>query len=262
MNKQDYRDNIDYQILVENGKYRISIFGDSFTVGHGIKNVNDRFGHILRNKYSNLEVHNFSSNGANSRGNLRRLKDLKKHGYHFNIILLSYCMNDIDYLVINEASRVNKRIHNFNSNQSYFVKQSYFINNLAFRFFAAFDPDVKNYNNFLLDTYSGETLRKHFEELNKYVEFAKEENATLMVVTFPFLHTTYEDYQFKSAHQKLDNFWKSKNILHLDLTDTYKEYMGNQLTVNPYDAHPNEFAHRLAADAIDKFVGMSPNTSK
>src|SRR5882762_9278915 len=46
MNSGGCRDNLDYQARIQPGKRRITILGDSFTVGHGIKNVENRFANL------------------------------------------------------------------------------------------------------------------------------------------------------------------------------------------------------------------------
>ena len=75
-----------------------------------------------------------------------------------------------------------------------------------------------------------------------------------MVVTFPFLQHSAENYPFHEIHTQLDDFWKSQNIPHLDLYKSFEPYLGKTLTVNRYDAHPNELSNKLAADEIAKFI--------
>ena len=43
---------------------------------------------------------------------------------------------------------------------------------------------------------------------------------------------------------------------HLDLLPVFRGFSPAQLTVNPFDAHPNEFANELAAKAIDCVSGQ------
>src|ERR1043166_10236465 len=42
-NAQTVRDNVNYQLRIPPVKRRITFIGDSFTAGHGVKNVEDRF---------------------------------------------------------------------------------------------------------------------------------------------------------------------------------------------------------------------------
>lgn len=256
-NNRGLRDNIDYQYDIPKGKRRISIIGDSFTVGHGIKDPNDRFGNLMRKKYKDLEVHLIATSGASTLTEAKILKDLQKDGYQFDIVVLAYCLNDIDY-IIDEAPKIYKRIHDFNNNLGFIAKNSYFINMLSFQLFALNDPDFMNYADFVLDSYSGETWEKHKTVLKDVKDFTDNINHPLMVVTFPFLQQEKEKYTFRAVHQQLNNFWKENNVVHLDLLPIFEPHMGSKVTVNEYDAHPNEFAHQLAADAIDNFFRQEP----
>ena len=48
--------------------------------------------------------------------------------------------------------------------------------------------------------------------------------------------------------------WERLSVPHLDLLDVFEGEPPEDLVVNPYDAHPNEHAHRLAAAAILRFL--------
>jgi hypothetical protein len=79
------------------------------------------------------------------------------------------------------------------------------------------------------------------------------------VVTFPFLHALQPDEGNRYAHQELDRFWRTLGVPHLDLLPVYKNLRPEQLTVNRYDAHPNERANRMAAQAIGRFLAEDPS---
>ena len=72
----------------------------------------------------------------------------------------------------------------------------------------------------------------------------------LRVVVFPFLHNLGSDYPFRTAHQQLVEFCENKNMRVLDLEPVLATRAASDLTVNRFDAHPNELAHELAAKAI------------
>jgi hypothetical protein len=73
----------------------------------------------------------------------------------------------------------------------------------------------------------------------------------LLVVTFPYMDATL---RFKSVHEQLDRYWAEQGIPHLDLFATFSNLPPSKLVANPHDAHPNEYAHELAAKAIDEFL--------
>ena len=96
-----------------------------------------------------------------------------------------------------------------------------------------------------------EIQKKRLADLQTPVEKA---GGRLVVVTFPFLHRVGPQYEYRKIHQRLDAFWKEREVPHLDLLETYDGYSSKKITLNRFDAHPNEFAHRLAAEAILKFL--------
>ena len=250
MNNFQFRDNIPYAVKIQKGKRRITIIGDSFSTGHGIKKVENRFANILRKKFPDAEIHVAALNGLNSQTELNSLKTMQARGYEFDIIILAYCLNDIDYLVP-KSLEIDTRIKSFNSQLSFLEKNSYFINTFSFRYFASQDPDFMSYSNFVLDGYENdESWEYHKSTLRGIKKFTQDLNKPLVVVTFPFLQEKIENYTFLEAHKKLNAFWKNENVAHLNLLRTFEPHLGEKLVVNKYDAHPNEYANQLAADAI------------
>lgn len=53
LNQGGFRDNVDYPLERAVGSRRISFLGDSFTAGHGIKSVEDRFPNLVRARARN-----------------------------------------------------------------------------------------------------------------------------------------------------------------------------------------------------------------
>lgn len=254
-NNANCRDNVDYFNRIPQGKRRITIFGDSFTIGQGIEKVEHRFSNILAEKLPNVEIHNVARDGASSASHLLQLKETKTNGYELDIVILAYCLNDIDYL-LEEAEPIYDRIHAFNKNLNFIERNSYFINWLSFRYFAIKDPDLKNYSDFVVQAYRGKVWSKHKTVLQNILRSTYEQNGRVMVVTFPFLQHTAMDYPFRSIHGQLNTFWKSQNIPHLDLLKAFEPYLGPSLVVNDHDAHPNELANQIAADEIVKFINQ------
>lgn len=252
-NNFSVRDNVVYSYKRQPGKRRLTILGDSFTIGHGVKNVDNRFANRIREEFPDMEIHLMAVNGANTKTELGTLHDLKSKGYEFDLVLLVYCLNDIDYL-LPQSDSIYKRIGTFNSNLNYLQKESYFLNFLSFRWFAFQDPDFMDYSNFVLDAYNGEEWDTQKEKLRSIKEFTIKENSPFCVVTFPFLQNEIEEYTFSKVHHQLNEFWRGEKVYHLDLLPVLTPHLGEELTVNKYDAHPNEYAHKLTTKAIASFL--------
>ena len=115
------------------------------------------------------------------------------------------------------------------------------------------NPELQDYTNFVLEAYDNEVWDSQKLALRDMSILVQNQEAYFIVSTFPFLQKEISDYAFLSVHKQLDEFWSELQIPHIDLLPTYKPYLGEALTVNQYDAHPNEFAHQLAAKAINNY---------
>jgi len=252
-NQTGFRDNVQtYAKRVAPGKRRITFIGDSFTTGHGVPNVDDRFANLVRAARPGWEVHVVAQNGWETGNELEFLRDKRTADYAFDQVVLVYCLNDVCDL-IPQWQETLQRIYKVNRPQHVF-KHSYFLNTLYFRFIASADPDVVNYFDFTLDAYKGAIWRQQEFRLRALAQHVKSRGGRLRVVTFPFLHNLHEGYSFEPVHQQLARLWKSLGVPNLDLVELYGSKVGDDLVVGAHDAHPNEHAHRLAAEALVPFL--------
>ncbi|MBI1286276.1 MAG: hypothetical protein GC178_01745 [Flavobacteriales bacterium] len=251
-NNMGVRDNVDYNYLIGSGKRRLTIIGDSFTAGHGVKDVNDRFGNLLKVRFPNTEVHVLGTNGFETIDELERFRKILSEGYEPDFVMLTYCLNDISYL-IPEAQEVYREMAEFDRNLNYIERESYLVNTLVFRIMANRNPNVTNYYAFLKDRYSGETWKQQKSVLKQLKALVEENGGHLVVATIPFLHQL-EDYQFQSVHDSLVLFWHDSEVPYLNLLPVFESESSESVVVNRFDAHPNEHAHRIIADALEPFI--------
>lgn len=251
-NRNGFRDNLDtYGRRIMPGKRRITFIGDSFTTGHGVPDVDDRFANLIRMARPGWEVHVLARNGWETGNELDLLRHLPAD-YEFDQVVLVYCLNDICDL-IPEWQETLERIYKANQPKHVF-KHSYFLNTLHFRFIAATDPDVANYFDFTLDAYEGATWRHQESRLRELARRVKDRGGRLRVMVFPFLHNLEGDYSFEAVHRQLTRLWRALDVPYLDLMELYRSKAGEDLVVGAHDAHPNEHAHRLAAAALIPFL--------
>jgi len=59
-----------------------------------------------------------------------------------------------------------------------------------------------------------------------------------------------QGYDAAALHTQLRDFFTAHGISVIDLLPTVEGEAYERLVVNAHDAHPNELAHRLFADAI------------
>ncbi|GAB5441707.1 MAG: hypothetical protein Fues2KO_20560 [Fuerstiella sp.] len=251
-NQTGFRDNITYQPSVEIGLRRLTFVGDSFTVGHGIPNVDDRFANIIRKLQRRTEVHVLAECGWDTGDHLKMVNFLRPSGYEIDVVILVYCLNDIAD-IHPEWQQVLKRIYEA-PEPGFLAKNSYLFNTLHARLRMAQEPDIANYYDFVKDAYAGPVWVKQQQRLKEISRTVRGSGGRLLVVTFPFLHALGDDYAYFDAHQQLADFWDQQQVPHLDLLSLYQSDSTEDYVISTRDVHPNEFAHRLAADAVMEFV--------
>jgi tetratricopeptide (TPR) repeat protein len=269
VNAQGCRDNLDYHSRIPPGKRRISLVGDSFTAGHGIKNVEARFVNRLRRANPRWDVQMLAEQGLDTGNELRLLEYIIKVGYELDQVVLVYNLNDSADITPEWKEAVD-RIYTSSEKQSWLVRNSYFANTLYFRWRFRRVPDLANYYHFVLAAYRhGPLWEEQQRRLKELRDLVEANGGRLLAVTFPFLHAPLDNhYEFRSAHRQLAECWRTLSVPHLDLLPVYEGLPPRQLVVNRFDAHPNEFAHRLAANAIQRFLDdnlaarpVSPSTN-
>lgn len=75
-----------------------------------------------------------------------------------------------------------------------------------------------------------------------------------LVVIFPLFIDVDGDYPFEDVHRLIREKLQQLGVDHLDLLDSYRQYATESLWVHPLDRHPNEVAHRIAAERIAEYL--------
>ena len=253
LNNAGCRDNVDYTLRAAAGRERITFIGDSFTAGHGIKDVENRFPNRLRRAHPTWEVHVLANVGLDTGSELVILNRTISKGYQLNHVVLVYCLNDIGDL-LPQGGLDTAQLAASAANESWVLRNSYCLNFLYHRYKAALNAYARNYFPLVRSGYSGAKWEEQKQRLKDIRDVVHANGGRLSVVTFPFLHALGADYEYAFVHQNLDQFWRELDVPHLDLLQVYKGIPPEKLTVNPYDAHPNEYACELAAGALRSFL--------
>lgn len=248
------RDNIEYAPKIAAGKRRVTFVGDSFTAGHGVKDVEDRFVNRLRARHPDWEIHLFASVGLDTQTEIDLLKKALARGYELDEVVLVYCLNDLCDLLIAPGQPFEGKLPALDRAPPWFTRGSYFLDLYYHRLQAAQNPYVREYFSFVKAGYRGDYWTTQQQRLTALHELVHTNGGHLSVMTFPFLHALGPSYEYGFVHEALGRFWSGQDVLHLDLLPIYAGHSPRQLTVNAHDAHPNERAHQLAADAIERVL--------
>lgn len=245
------RDNIDYNYALTPGRRRITFVGDSFTVGNGVKNVDDRFVNRIRHLHPEWEVHAAAKPGLDTSNEVELMHNLTvSNGYRLDQVVLVYQINDIGELMPGWVEGY-KRIVADHFRQSWLCRNSYVVNLFYMRWLLRSSSFMQKYYDEVEAAYKGPLWARHKIAMLAFANMTRIRGGRLLIVTFPYMDT---GMRFKSVHDQLSQYWKERGVPHLDLLPVFSNIPPAKLVVNAHDAHPNEYAHALAAQAIDEFL--------
>ena len=216
VNAAGVRDDIEYSPGLDDGKRRLSFVGDSFTAGHGIKQVEDRFPNLLRQAHPDWQIHVLANVGLDTGAEIVLVNKLAAKGYAFDRVVLVYCLNDIGDLVSQQGEAFTRMIDGM-APGNWLTRNSYALNLFTQRYQAGRNPYVRNYFSFVREAYQGETWELQKARLREFRAAVESRGGRLAVVTFPFLDALGPDYAYKTVHEELDRFWRELGVPHLDL---------------------------------------------
>ncbi len=263
LNNMQLRDSIDYASTRREGTARITFLGDSFTNGHGLANVDDRFANRVRHDLGpNWEVHVLAVDGFDTSHELGLLKSLPA-AYELDVVVLVYCLNDIlsddedwERIRFMMASRtVDPKLRSWHAaHGNTLLSHSYLADHVRLRTVAVQNPQILNYYAGVKQLYSGAAWDRQRQRLQELNGTCQGRQAKLIVVTFPFIHGDLRNYEFGPVHEVLREFWRESEVPYLDLLPTFKKHADENLVVGEFDAHPNSRAHAIAADKMRPFI--------
>lgn len=240
------------------GVQRILFLGDSFTAGHGVNSIDDRFTERLEvllntGKKPEYQVYNMGEPGFEI-SMIRAMESavLEKE-YPVKTLIYCYMMNDIE----GYDSRTNAAIAEIGKRRqssSWLVSHSYFINWMYHRWVQYSAGSSVDYFPHLVESYYGPPWESVERELNGMATMSQEKGVEFRLVIFPFMHNLGPDYPFGRAHEKLVAWANSRNVPALDMMPIFTSHASEKLTVNAFDNHPNERAHQIIAEEIFKWL--------
>ena len=259
------RDKEEFVRKLPKGEKRICFIGDSFTVGHGIKNIENRFSNLIEKKLNEqypgvYHVSNLSDPGLELVQIEGRARGILHERYQVDQIVYVMCLNDIegfDKIFQEKLKKLGGA-----GFKNFILKYSYLPNWLYFRYLQFSRKEVHDYYPHLAKSYESIAWTSFSRKLKDFVSLCQTNDVKFNVVIFPFLHDLKDDSSFVAVHQKVKKFCEQNQIHVVDLEPVMREHAEENLVVNRFDAHPNEKANAYAAEAIYKelFEKNNPNT--
>ena len=234
------------------GVRRIAFVGDSITYGWGIKRVEDRFTDRIGAMFDHSlpgshEVMNVAKPGWGTKAQLTPIQDLIRR-FGVDDVILCYVPNDIDTLLpttdeFDPAHPPEPFL--FDPDRSClldYVYRTLYLPRVS---------TVRGYHTWLAEGYADKTIWRHQrEQLDDIIRQCRDNGVRLRVVLLPFIQTAGKEYDAERLHATLGEFFETRHVQVLDLLAAIAGRDPDELVINRRDAHPNERAHRLFADAI------------
>lgn len=248
----------DYEHALEAkpGTARILGIGDSFTFGFGVPDDGDiylsRIERGLNEKHpGRFEVINMSRPGMQAD---EELKEALPEGlkYKPNLVILGYCVNDVDARGAGERFREHKYsiydnylLYSFKTAYLYFMLKSRagaalgVYSDPASFYKAAYEDESPKWRN--MEKVVGEGLG-----------ILREAEIPVVVLIFPlYLSSRRSDkYPFGEAHEKVAALFRKNGATVIDLLPVFSDHPREKLMISGFDGHPSVFAHSLAADVL------------
>ena len=251
LNTQGYRDR-EWTAGKGPGVRRIAFVGDSMTYGWGIDRVKDRFTDRLQVMFDQrspgkIEVMNVSKPGWDTGSELKPIQELIEQ-YDVDEIVLCYVPNDIEGLIpvtddFNPTRPPDWWLLNLDS--------SCLLDYLYRRIYLPRVPTVRGYHDWLAEGHADTDIRlQHQQQLDAIARHCKDQGVRYRVVLLPYIRTSGEKFQPAPLHDKLRRFFEANRVPVVDLLPVISQIPTSELVVNTNDAHPNEKAHALFAEAI------------
>jgi hypothetical protein len=239
--------------------HRIILFvGDSYTAGHGLKSVEDRFSNIVGNHLNknnkDYAAINIGKLSADTLGEYNLMKNfLYNTRIKPEVIILQYFGNDIDYVAA-ENGLIFQGFYTYSDVHKFFIPAiagSYLLNYIYWSFPREYLGI--SYRIFLNQAYKNDgIMSKHKDELKLFVDYAKANSIRLIVVVCPFL-TNLEMSDSMYANDVI-NYFKMNKVETINVSELVKDIPVSDRIINKNDQHPSKTVNLVVAKEILKIL--------
>jgi hypothetical protein len=250
VNSMGFRD------IEPNGKNPVILFvGNSFTAGHGLKSVDDRFSNIVE-KELNKKGKKYNAVNMGINGGKTRSEYLAMRGFLYmtrikpDVIIFQYSWNDIEEVAM--ANGLRYKIHPpVNEFLKAIGSGSYLLNYIFWSFPRNYITEP--YTDFLNQAYRNDViLSEHKNNLGLFIDYTRNNSIRLIVIVFPFLYDVGTSDSFHVNN--IINYFESNNINVIDVSRLIKDVPVDQRTVNVNDSHASKRVNEIIAREILKLM--------
>jgi hypothetical protein len=256
-NSLGYRDN-EHPLVKPPGLRRALVLGDSFTWGAHIES-DDAYPRRLerglaRHRGESWEVISLARSGMNT---VEEAEQLGSEGlaYDPDVVVLGYCLNDSEDENAAEARRARdweEMRKERRTGSDGLLDHSALYRLVKRRVWATVENRrrIAAYRSMYVPEYPGWIAGQ--KALRVMAELCRGRKVPILVMIFPlFGNALDEGYPFKEIHVAVAHAAAEAGARVVDLLPAYRGLKWELLVVDgPNDEHPNEIAHRIAADVL------------
>jgi hypothetical protein len=243
----------------QEGTFRISVVGDSFTFAPHMQYQDafpeklERFLNLNRGATS-VEVVNLGVSGAATTTEVALVR--KALDISSDLVILEITLNDAEPKRLSPAEKAELYDAPYLSAGIFKVWRS--LGFVAKRLHNS--TTVSRYIDYHTMYFKDPVTFKRFDESLAAMKTAAQRASTpLVAVVFPLFDFPFDDrYPFGESHQIINSALEKNGIKSLDLRPFYQNIPPERLQVIPVaDNHPNEIAHRIAAERLLAFLATN-----
>lgn len=243
--------------------FRILGLGDSYLFGQGVKYEDvclTQLGKLLQSDLGDRQVETINT-GLQALNTAQERDILEKHGLQYDpdLVILHFVLNDVerrkDLFQTGPKVEFTEEYVKIYQSPGSLSKFSYFggwAKQQWQRYWLGESYIRECVQSFTDDSTKWQQCRTALDDIHR---ICQEHDIPLLVVIFPFFHNLDGEYPFAPIHEVVRTHCESQQIPVLDLREKYREFHGPELWVHPTDQHPNETAHKIAAETIAETLG-------
>lgn len=236
---------------------RVAVVGDSFAMGHGINDLDRSFPQLLEQSLgADYDVNLIAQSGWDT--NIE-LYQLEQYPYEPDVLVLSYYLNDIDYLLQDNPALNPDSNFDFPENPTlHWFILNYFVPNYIYYNLMQFTSPVRTSNHLqdLVDAHTDPDIwAQQAQLLGEIVTWADRNDVQLILLLWP--HITAID-ESRPATEQVRGFFSARGAAVVDMGDALAGRSPAQLIVNRFDAHPGIEAQQIAADRLHEAIVGQP----
>ncbi|MCO6429900.1 MAG: SGNH/GDSL hydrolase family protein [Deltaproteobacteria bacterium] len=235
--------------------FRVAVIGDSFTFGPNMQ-FEDTFPKRME-RWLNLEhkgkaeVINFGVSGLSTYNEAAVLS--MAFDYSPDLVLLEITLNDAELNPLTREERdklfgapfLKYKLFTYWKSAAYLLSR---LHNTQTR---------RLYINYFENLFDDPSMYGRFmKSLRKVGAACRSRNVKVAAIIFPLFDFPFDkNYPFQRVHKRIHDALKQAEIPFIDLRRIYDGIPPERLQVIPgFDSHPNEIAHRMAAESVIKWL--------